>query len=152
VLDHLVSSPRHVICRGGVIARIRDYLDGHVQDYLVDATVFPGNSGGPVILCPTNVAVTGTTAISSAALIGIVKSYVPYTDVAISPQTGRARASFEENSGLSAVEPLDAIIETVALAEKRLYGRLAQTRHKAKKASEKAAEVRGVNPGDPKAA
>jgi len=138
----LVSPQRqYVICRSGVIARIRDYLDGHTHDYLVDAAVFPGNSGGPVILCPSAVAITGTTAVSRSALIGIVKTYVPYIDVAISPQTGRARVTFEENSGLSAVEPLDAIVETVALAEKRLYRRIAQAKHKAKKASEKAAEV-----------
>jgi len=138
----LVSPQRqYVICRSGVIARIRDYLDGHTHDYLVDAAVFPGNSGGPVILCPSAVAITGTTAVSRSALIGIIKTYVPYIDVAISPQTGRARVTFEENSGLSAVEPLDAIVETVALAEKRLYRRIAQAKHKAKKASEKAAEV-----------
>ena len=94
-----------------------------------------------MILCPSAVAITGTTAVSRSALIGIIKTYVPYIDVAISPQTGRARVTFEENSGLSAVEPLDAIVETVALAEKRLYRRIAQAKHKAKKASEKAAEV-----------
>jgi hypothetical protein len=119
----LVSPQRqYAICRSGVIARIRDYLDGHTHDYVVDSAVFPANSGGPVILCPSAVAIEGTTAISRSALIGMVKTYVPYADVAISPQTGRAKAAFEENSGLSAVEPVDAIVETVALAEKRLYG------------------------------
>ena len=133
----LVSPHRqYVICRSGVIARIRDYLDGHAQDYLIDATVFPGNSGGPVVLCPSALAIGGTAAISRSALVGIVKAYVPYIDTAVSPQTGRARITFEENSGLSAVEPLDAITETVALAERRLYGRLAQARYKAKKAAE----------------
>lgn len=127
----LVSQQRqYVICRSGILARIRDYLDGHTTDYLVDAPVFPGNSGGPVILCPSAIAIEGTNTISHSDLIGIVKSYVSYTDVAISPQTGRPRITFEENSGLSSVEPLDAIVETVALAEQDLLRRAAahQTR------------------------
>jgi hypothetical protein len=123
----LVSPQRqYVICRGGVIARIRDYLDGHATDYLVDATVFPGNSGGPVILCPSALAIHGTQPIGKSALIGIVKAYVSYTDTAVSPQTGRPRITFEENSGLSSVESLDAIAETVAKAERDLLEKIAE--------------------------
>ena len=40
---------------------------------------------------------------------------------------------FEENSGLAAVEGVDAILETVNLANKRLKARIAQMKHKAKK-------------------
>ncbi len=40
---------------------------------------------------------------------------------------------FEENSGLTAVESVDSIIETVKLAVKRLKGRAAQARNKAKR-------------------
>lgn len=41
----LVDAARqYVICRGGVLARVRDYLDGTAKDFLCDATVFPGNS------------------------------------------------------------------------------------------------------------
>jgi hypothetical protein len=117
----LVSPDRqYVICRSGVLARIRDYLDGHAQDYMIDVPVFPGNSGGPVILCPSAIAINGTNPISESSLVGIVKSYVPYTDVAISPQTNRPRISFEENSGLAMVESLDSIVETVQLGERDL--------------------------------
>jgi hypothetical protein len=130
----LVDSARqYVICRGGVIARVRDYLEGKTSDLLVDATVFPGNSGGPVILCPTSTAIQGTKAVVRADLIGVVKSYVPYTDLAVSSQTRKPRIMFEENSGLAAVEGVDAIIETVKLANKRLKARIAQAKHKAKK-------------------
>src|SRR5258706_15891953 len=83
----LAPSRQYVICRGGVIARIRDYLEGKASDFLVDATVFPGNSGGPVILCPAALAIQGTKPISKADLIGVVKSYVPYSDLAVSSQT-----------------------------------------------------------------
>lgn len=127
------SSRQYVICRGGVLARIRDYLENKATDFLVDATVFPGNSGGPVILCPSAVAIQGTKTIEKADLIGVVKSYVPYSDLAVSSQTRKPRIMFEENSGLAAVEPVDAILETVALAEKRVKSRIAQARHQAKK-------------------
>lgn len=137
----MVSQPRqYVICRSGVIARIRDYLDGHTIDYLIDATVFPGNSGGPVILCPSALAIENTTPISRSALIGLVKSYVPYTDIAVSPQTGHPRITFEENSGLSTVEPMDAIVETVALAEQELLRRSASAQQ-ARAAAEQPAEA-----------
>ncbi len=102
---------------------------------MVDATVFPGNSGGPVILCPAALAIQGTKPISKADLIGVVKSYVPYSDLAVSSQTRKPRIMFEENSGLAAVEGVDAILETVRLASRRIKARAAQARHKAKKLS-----------------
>ena len=57
----------------------------------------------------------GTSAVRNATLIGIVKSYIPYKDIAISQQTGNPRVIFEENSGLALVEPVDSIKETVEL-------------------------------------
>jgi len=117
----LVAKERqYVICRGGYVARIRDYLENKTTDFLIDASVFPGNSGGPVILCPASTAITGTKQNDKANLIGIVKSYIAYQDVAISPQTGRTRIVFEENTGLASVESVDSIIETILLAEKKL--------------------------------
>lgn len=112
----LVDNERqYVICRSGSIARIRDLLDNRSKDFLVDAFVFPGNSGGPVITKPESMHIRGTTSIKKASLIGIVQSYIPYQDVAISPQTKRPRIVFEENSGLSSVIPVDYIKETVEI-------------------------------------
>ena len=111
----LVSEDRqHVFVRGGVISRIRDLYENRGKDFVVDAPVFPGNSGGPVFSKPEIVSITGTKACNKARLIGIVKSYIPYIDVAISQQTKRARITFEENSGLSKVQPVDHILETIA--------------------------------------
>lgn len=127
----LVSPERqYVICRGGYIARIRDFLEEKASDFLVDSMVFPGNSGGPVIVCPTALAMTGSSPTTRADLIGIVKSYVPYRDVAVSAQTKRPRIVFEENSGLTAVEPVDAIQETIALGTRRVLA-LARSRRQA---------------------
>jgi hypothetical protein len=130
----IVSSERqYVICRMGCIARIRDFLENKVTDYIIDAPVFPGNSGGPVIICPSALSILGTSPIERADLIGIVKSYIPYRDFAYSSQTKTARVIFEENSGLAAVESVDSILETVAFAEKRMKSRNAQAKYRLSK-------------------
>lgn len=110
----LVGSKRNtVVARSGIIARIRDTLTKSNTEYLIDAFVFPGNSGGPVISKPELSAIKGTKSQDASYLIGIVKSYIPYTDVAISLQTKRPRVTFEENSGLAAVHPIDPIQEII---------------------------------------
>jgi hypothetical protein len=87
------------------------------DDLMLDAFVFPGNSGGPVLYEPTiKISSAGPITISSPIinqerLIGVVVASVEYTDVAISPQTRRPRITFEENSGLTHVVPADKILE-----------------------------------------
>jgi len=49
----LVGEERNfVIVRQGCIARIRDALAGTSKEFLVDMSIFPGNSGGPVVSIP----------------------------------------------------------------------------------------------------
>ncbi|MHB8792553.1 MAG: S1 family peptidase [Thermoleophilia bacterium] len=122
----------YVICRGGSIARLRDVKDGNGKEILVDAFVFPGNSGGPAITRPEIASVQNTKSFASAHLLGIVKSYVPYQDIAISQQTGNPRIIFEENSGLTSVVPAEFIRQTVALAMKRQKSRIAAAKYRAK--------------------
>jgi S1-C subfamily serine protease len=102
-----------VIVRNGSIARIRDALAGTEETYLVDSSIFPGNSGGPVIIRPQAMAIHGTVSPTSATLIGIVSGYVSYTDIAYSGQTHRVRMIFEENSGLATAFPVDAIDQAI---------------------------------------
>ena len=104
----------YVIVRQGCIARLSEMLDGKSPSFLIDAFIFPGNSGSPVVLKPEITSIYGTKVQSKASLIGIVKSYQPYTDIAFSPQSKRPRISFEENSGLAEVLPVDDIDETIA--------------------------------------
>jgi len=111
---------QYVICRQGCIARIRDYVENKATDFLVDGTVFPGNSGGPVVVRPEITSIEGTETISNANLIGVVKSYLPYEDIAISAQTGNPRVVFQENSGLTQVEPVEHISETIRIYNDRL--------------------------------
>lgn len=110
----LVGEHRNaVIVRSGTLARIRDTLAGFNKTFLVDAFVFPGNSGGPVVLKPEALAIEGTKVQVMPYLIGVVQAYVPYDDVAVSLQTGRPRVVFEENAGLAAVHPIDFVDETI---------------------------------------
>lgn len=120
----IVSQDRqYVIVRSGIIARLRDVVAQKSRTFLIDANIFPGNSGGPVVLKPEITSIEGTKSINRAALIGIITAYVPYRDVAISQQTKRPRVIFEENSGLATVVPADFIIETVEATYKELERR-----------------------------
>lgn len=109
----MLSDRQNVIVRGGIIARIKDVFENRNSSFTIDSLVFPGNSGGPVIIKPEASFIQGTKPMNKAALIGIVKSYISYTDVAISQQTGNARITFEENSGLANVETVDKITESI---------------------------------------
>jgi hypothetical protein len=111
-------------------------LAGRGRSFLIDASVFPGNSGGPVVLQPYANSILGTSPRHRAAVVGLVSSYVPYRDVAISVQTKRPRVIFEENSGLAEVVPIDAVDEAVAAHMKTL-----QT-------SDESAETTTIDPHD----
>jgi S1-C subfamily serine protease len=109
----LVTERKYVLVRSGIISRISDLYENSSKEFIIDAPVFPGNSGGPVLCKPELIAIQGTKAIEKCSLIGLVKSYIPYRDVAISQQTGNTRVVFEENSGLTVVEPVDHIVQAI---------------------------------------
>ena len=113
----------YVIVRQGIIARIQHWLAGNGNTFLLDASIFPGNSGGPVLLKPELASIEGTKNNRECVLIGMVSSYLPYREVAVSEQTGRPRMIFEENSGLAVVVPPDVIREA---AEANLAARREQ--------------------------
>jgi S1-C subfamily serine protease len=74
---------------------------------LADLFVFPGNSGGPVLYVPAfkGANAAGTNVVAHEMLIGMVSSFIPYSDVAVSLQTQRPRVVFEQNSGLANLIP-----------------------------------------------
>ena len=110
----------YVIVRQGIIARSQHWLKGNARTFLIDASIFPGNSGGPVLLKPELASIRGTKANNRCSLIGMVSAYLPYQEVAVSQQTGRPRMIFEENSGLARVVPHSVIQEAVEVAVKKL--------------------------------
>ncbi len=109
-----------VIVRHGTIARIRDALARKSAEFVLDSFIFPGNSGGPVVTRPETAAAEILGPPLDCQLIGVVKSYTPYKDIAVSLQTGHTRVVFEENSGLSQAHPVDFIKDIIALATPRV--------------------------------
>jgi|GEM_PF-988776 len=85
----------------------------------IDAFAFPGNSGSPVFLSPSPVRFDsnsfniGFDPVGDK-FIGIIGSYIPYEDVAVSTQTRRPRVIFQENSGLALVWTVDYINEIIS--------------------------------------
>ena len=117
----LVGSERSaVIVRSGSIARVQDAYAGYQDHFLIASSVFPGNSGGPVIAKPEAMAIEGTASNQRSLLLGIVSAYIPYTETAVSQQTGLIRAVFTENSGLAQILPMNLVNETIAHAIERL--------------------------------
>lgn len=101
-----------VIVRQGIIARVDEEVleEGF---YYIDASAYPGNSGGPVIVKPEVVAIQGTNSNGSAGLIGVISSGETYSDVAVSQQTGEAKVIFTEQTGLVRVVPVEFIYEII---------------------------------------
>ena len=110
----------YAVVRQGIVARVQDWLKGNAQTFLIDASIFPGNSGGPVLLKPEITSIQGTKRNDRCGLIGMVSSYLTYQEVAISQQTERPRMIFEENSGLGVVVPHNVIQETIQAAVEKL--------------------------------
>lgn len=99
----------YAIVREGTLARIDEEIIKAEKSILIDATVFPGNSGGPVLLKPELACLNGTKAVNSIYLIGVVSGYKPYKEPLYSHQSNPPSVSAIaiENSGLAAVVPLN---------------------------------------------
>lgn len=105
----------YTIVRQGVVARIQDWYDQTVESFLIDALVFPGNSGGPVLTKPTNYG-TRDSPIDHAYLIGMVSEYVAYKSTVQGIQAQPVGLDSIENTGLAQVIPIETIEETMKLA------------------------------------
>lgn len=108
---------KYAIARGGIIARLDNEIMETTHAFLIDCSVFPGNSGGPVLLKPANASIEGTTPINKAYLLGVIKGYLPYEEMAYSVQSDppQPRIKFMENSGLALVVPLDYVRDIVSV-------------------------------------
>lgn len=119
--DPTARGKEYVIVRSGSIARLRDLIDGKDKSstFLIDTFVFPGNSGGPVILRPEGMYIEGTKPINDSYLIGLVSSYHPYHERLINSQTKKDQMVLTQNSGLTYVIPVDYILLAIEAAEKK---------------------------------
>jgi hypothetical protein len=111
-ISNLVTDTKvHPIIRKGSIARVNKN-----KTIYIDGSVFPGNSGSPVFILPSPIRYTskgvniGNDNIGGKFL-GIISQYMPYSEVAISQQTGRPRIIFEENTGLSLLFSNEFVLE-----------------------------------------
>ena len=97
------------IYRKGFVSRINN--DG---TFYIDSAAFPGNSGSPIFNYPSvieiNDQVVSIGSVKPIKLLGVMSSYTPYQDIAVSAQTGRTRVIFEENTGISMVFSSERII------------------------------------------
>ena len=91
------------VVRQGVLAQVQPYLRGKSQTFLIDGSVFGGNSGGPVVTKPQAMSIEGTQRFTKNALIGMVSG------CQLDPDSG-------ENADLGIVIPLDTINTTIEMA------------------------------------
>ena len=91
------------VVRQGVLAQMQPYLRGVARTFLIDGSVFGGNSGGPVITKPQPMSIEGTKQFTRNALVGMVSGS------RLNPGNG-------ENADLGIVVPLDTINETIEMA------------------------------------
>lgn len=101
------------IIRKDTVSRVIDS-----KTFYIDGFAFPGNSGSPVFMLPAAIRFAeqgisvGTDSLGGR-FAGIIATYLPYQDYAISKQTGEPRIIFEENTGLSEVHSANCILEII---------------------------------------
>lgn len=107
------SLRNYAIVRSGTIARIDQEIIDSTKSFLIDATVFPGNSGGPVFLKPELASLVNTIAVNSIYLVGIISGYKIYQELLYSHQTNPPSIAgvSVENSGLATVVPMNFVKE-----------------------------------------
>jgi S1-C subfamily serine protease len=93
--------------RKGVVAEVQALTNDEVDQFVIDGQIFPGNSGGPVLVGENE----GKEMI--VKLIGVVRGLLYYSEEAQSIQSGRTRVIFEENSGLTVVETFNSVKECI---------------------------------------
>jgi hypothetical protein len=106
----LAGEEQNYVCvKGGVVSRIDSEIIRIRKAFIIDSSVFPGNSGGPVILRPATSALDGTKAVGKPYLLGVISGYLPFSDNLYTHQTRPPTivSTTRENSGLSFCVPMD---------------------------------------------
>ena len=97
------------LVRRGIIARIQDCYHGSAKTFLVDATIFEGNRGSPVVMKPEHPAADRPWNDPAGKLIGVVSESLrnPCGPVRTT-QDGRS-LDVRVHTGLVRVAPVDAL-------------------------------------------
>jgi len=97
--------------KAGLISRIDKEIIKKRKAFVVDSSIFPGNSGGPVILKPTITSLSDTKAVGQPFLLGVISGYLTYSEQLFTHQTNPPTvvSSTRENSGLSFCVPMDFV-------------------------------------------
>ena len=105
------QSQNYPCVKWGIISRLDKELIKSSKSFWIDSSIFPGNSGGPVLLRPEIHSLTGTRSVSQVFLIGIVSGYLPYEEKLYSLQYNipQVVGLERENSGISFVVPMDFV-------------------------------------------
>ncbi len=93
----------------GIISRTDKEIIRENKSFIIDSSIFPGNSGGPVIFRPTTTSLEKTKPVKTPYLIGVVSGYLPYVEKLYTHQTKSPMvvSTSRENSGLTFVVPMD---------------------------------------------
>lgn len=120
----------------GIISRTDSELVKETKAFLVDSSIFPGNSGGPVVLRPALGSLQGTKSVSQIYLLGVVSRYLPYEERLYTIQTTPPSVvSLErENSGLSYAVPMDFV--------RQIFNNWKKRRKKLEKAQKQKREIK----------
>ena len=106
------GSKDYPVVRSGRIAQIQGYIDSDPahRSFLVDGSVFGGNSGGPVVV-PKGTMSQGLTVLTSTALIGIVSNrrVIPI----LGGSGGAATSGGFENADLTGVIAMEVVRELI---------------------------------------
>ena len=109
------------IARGGIIARFdAEILKNHY--YYVDVAIYPGNSGGPVILKPAANSLKGTQKVTKTYIIGVVASVEmqPQNLYGIRNNRYEMRMVLYEHANLGRVVPMECVKEAVDYLKRRI--------------------------------
>ena len=99
--------------KAGLISRIDKEIINSKKAFIIDSSIFHGNSGGPVILRPTLIALSETKTVAQPFLLGVISGYLPYSEKLFTHQTNPPTvvSLTRENSGLTYCVPMDFVKE-----------------------------------------
>jgi hypothetical protein len=117
--DNREKDLKVLITRHGSIASINNVRTLKKPEFIVDTLIFPGNSGGPILLDPSLNSDLGYED-KNPLIIGIATDYYSYREKALSDLNYEQKVLFEDNSGLVSVYTLSLVHEIAEYANAKL--------------------------------